>query len=510
MLQYDNCPNCFHPLGGNTVCGRCSFDINTIKTPPGALPLFCTLNSRYVLGRVLGKGGFGITYIAQDFSTNRICAIKEYMPSEYASRDGGTQSVFPFPDQKATYVFEHGKSKFIEEAKTLLRMSINPIVVNIWDYFTQNNTAYIVMEFLDGQDLRKLARSNGGTIEPDFAKNILVTIASSLMEIHRMNILHRDLSPENIIVTKSGQIKLIDFGAARNFVSNQNKGMSILLKPGFAPPEQYHTKGVQGPWSDVYALCATFYNIVSGKPLVDALFRSRGEVQPSLYSMGCAVTEKTSQVIEKGMELDHKKRYQDFKQLMDDIDLNATKSPPNPGPMVMCECGNVYNSSFNRQSTGSCCPKCALKCSSCGIFYNRKLSTCPKCRASSGRQSTVSSKQIATDDKTAALLIPFVTASIAGRTAVKSRVNENDIFKIGRSRQSSHMALEHDTNISRVHCYIRYDRSKNIFYLSDVSVNGTYLEGGRRLEKNKEYALQPGAKFYLASKNNLLTVEMGR
>ncbi len=102
------------------------------------------------------------------------------------------------------------------------------------------------------------------------------------MEIHKKNILHRDISPENIIVTSNGRIKLIDFGAARNYVSLQNKGMSILLKPGFAPPEQYSTNGNQGPWSDVYALCATFYNIVSGQPLVDALYRYRGTPQPTL------------------------------------------------------------------------------------------------------------------------------------------------------------------------------------------------------------------------------------
>ena len=315
------------PLNGKTVCPNCGNDSSKNKQYPGVLPPFTLLNNRYLVGKVLGKGGFGITYVAKDVIGNNICAVKEYMPSEYSSRSEGTLNVVPYSDDKARYVFTHGREKFMEEAKTLLKLRSNPIVVDILDYFTENNTAYLVMEYLSGQDLRKMARSSGGKIDPEFAKTIFVTIASSLMEVHRMNILHRDLSPENIIVTDDGRIKLIDFGAARNFVSTQNKGMSILLKPGFAPPEQYNTKGNQGPWSDVYALCATFYTLVSGKALVDALFRYRGEQQPSLLSLGCPVTKKTSDVIERGMELDYNKRYKDFKELLDDIDIAASHGP---------------------------------------------------------------------------------------------------------------------------------------------------------------------------------------
>jgi serine/threonine protein kinase len=477
MLNYDVCPNCFRPLGGDTVCGHCSFDIGAMKSPPGALPLFSALNNRYLLGRVLGKGGFGITYVAQDMGTGRICAIKEYIPSEYATRDDSASSVYPYPDQKARYVFEHGKEKFIEEAKTLLKLSSDPIVVDIWDYFAQNNTAYFAMEFLDGLDLRKMARSNGGTIDPELAKMVLVTVASSLMEIHRRNILHRDLSPENIIVTNGSRIKLIDFGAARNFVSNQNKGMSVLLKPGFAPPEQYSAKGVQGPWSDVYALCATFYNVVSGKALVDALFRYRGEAQPSLYSLGCAVTKRTSDVIEKGMALDHKLRYQDFRQLLDDIDINVTpqKKARSASPDVPSEQKPLTSQAGARETPVK----------------------------SSSSQSPVSSRRTSADSN-AALPAPYVQAFIEGRAPVKASIRENDILKIGRSRQNSNMVIDHDTNISRVHCYVRFDKARSMFYLSDVSANGTYLENGQRLLKNKEYALGPDTKFYLATKSNVL------
>ena len=452
MPRIDSCPNCFQGTGGSAICSLCGFDVGKMKPTPGALPIYTFMNNRYLVGRTLGKGGFGITYISNDVSANRICAIKEYMPSEYASRDGNTQNVYPFPDQKAKYVFEHGKEKYIEEAKTLIRLINDPIVVDILDYFTCNNTAYLVMEFLDGQDLRKIARVNG-VVDPEFAKTVLVTVASSLMEIHRKNILHRDLSPENIIITQNGHIKLIDFGAARNYVSNQNRGMSILLKPGFAPPEQYNTNGVQGPWSDVYALCATFYTIVSGKPLIDALFRYRGEKQLSLYALGCPVTKRTSDVIEKGMELDPKRRYQNFKELLDDIDMQS--SPPAVKPRDRADRADRVDRVDRRKKKPN----------------------------------------------------PIVSSMIAGTTAVNSPIEKNNILKIGRSRQSSNMIIDHDTNISRVHCFVRYDEPRNTFFITDaVSANGTYLENGLRLEPNKEYALPPGAKFYLASKKNMLVV----
>lgn len=460
MLRYDSCPNCFYPLSGATVCASCGFDHSTIRVPNGTLSASTLLNKKYILGRALGKGGFGITYIAKDISTNRICAIKEYMPSEYALRNNGTNNVIPFADDKAKFVFEHGKEKFIEEAKTLLKLRDNPIVVDILGYFTENNTAYLVMEYLDGQDLRKMARATGGKIDLGFAKMILVTVASSLMEIHRMNILHRDLSPENIIVTSNQEVKLIDFGAARNFVSCQNKGMSILLKPGFAPPEQYNAKGIQGPWSDVYALSATFYNIVSGKPLIDALFRYRGEQQPSLFSMGCAVTKKTSDVIEKGMELDYKKRYRDFKAFLDDIDIDYSIE-------------KKTNVDLSQQQNAQ-------------------------------NLTQQSSSVISQNSKSNITVIPTISVISSVGIVGKSAVKKNDIVKIGRSRQNSDYVLDNDTNISRVHCTLRFEEHTNTFYLADLSVNGTYFEDGRRLERNKEYPVSPGTKFYLASRQNML------
>lgn len=461
MSQFDNCTNCFRPLNGNVFCTQCGHSRTKEKPYAGVLPAFVVLNNRYLVGRVLGKGGFGITYNAMDMVTNQICAIKEYMPSEYSTRSNGTTQVIPFSDKKSQYVFNHGKEKFVEEARTLLKLKNDPIVVDILDYFNQNNTAYLVMEYLDGQDLRKMARSSGGKLDAEFMKMVFVTVASSLMEIHRKNILHRDLSPENIIVTTNGSIKLIDFGAARNFVSTQNVGMSILLKPGFAPPEQYEKMGTHGPWSDVYALCATFYNLVSGKPLVDALFRYRGEVQPSLASLGCPVTKKTSDVIEKGMELDYKKRYKDFKALMDDIDIVVSPAvkkttPPSVKPPVQ--------------------PVQPIK----SVQPVQSVTSIPK------------------------NVRPYVAAMVGGGIRNKIMIGSDSAFRIGRSAQNCQYIITGDTNISRVHCQLRVAGSE--IFITDLSANGTFLGNGVRLEKNREYKINIGTQFYLATPNHMMTI----
>lgn len=468
VLRYENCPNCFMPTNGTAICPSCGNDHTKNKQYPGTLPPFTLLNNRYLLGRVLGKGGFGITYVAKDIISNQICAVKEYMPSEYSSRSNGTMNITPYDNDKARYVFDHGREKFKLEAQTLMRLRHNPVVVDILDYFYQNNTAYLVMEFLDGDDLRKMARKNGGKLDPEFTKQVFVTIASSLMEVHNLNILHRDISPENIIVTRDGQIKLIDFGAARNYVSTQNKGMSILLKVGFAPPEQYDSKGCQGPWSDIYALCATFYNLVSGKALMDAMFRYRGAEQPSLLELGCPVTPKTSAVIQRGMELDYRRRYKNFKELLDDIDISVVRSERREKKQPE----DLRRYTVEKTETGG---------------QGQKVTPPPPPPPPPAKQ--------------------FYVAAVMGNSLCnRLHINPTDIFKIGRSAQSCQCVVSGDTNISRIHCYLRIDGGKLL--LTDASSNGTFLENGMRLEKNKEYAINPGTKFYLATRNHMFVVNV--
>lgn len=468
MQQYKICPHCFSDLQGGWVCPKCRYDCSVPpKTSVGALRPLTVLGQKYIVGHVLGSGGFGITYIAKDLQHNRLCAIKEYMPREYAERSGVTDFLQPFSNTKSKWVFNHGKEKFLYEAQTLSKLNNNPNVVDIWDYFSANNTGYLVMEYLDGSDLRHLAgKSPNKRMDAEFAKQIFVTVASALMEIHKLGILHRDLTPENVFVTRNNEVKLIDFGAARNFVSAQKKGMSILLKPGFAPPEQYETHGNQGPWTDVYGLCATFYNVVSGRPLIDALFRYNGQKQPSLSELGIAVSKKTSDVIERGLSLDYKKRYADFKALLDDIDIQFSKivpsqppQPPQPQPPQPPQPQPPQPSQPQPQP-----PQCGLR--------------------------------------------PTVTVLSGAENGTRMAIPPNGVLKVGRSEVSCQLRISGDTNISRLHCYIRFDSASKTFFVKDVSSNGTFLSNGRRLLRNQECQLSPGTKLYLATASHMLSLQI--
>lgn len=475
MSQYNNCPNCFMPSSGGPFCGYCGYDRVHEKRYRGALPHFTVLHNRYLVGRVLGRGGFGITYIARDISNNTNCAIKEYLPSEYAERGENTKTVYPLDQGKSSRVFNHGKEKYIEEGNTLQTLKSNPMVVNVKDLFYENNTAYLVMEYLDGMDLRRKAKLSGGKLDADFMKNIFVTVASALMEIHTHGILHRDLSPENIFVLKNGAVKLIDFGASRNYIiaKRQEEGMSILVKPGFAPPEQYvKDEKQQGAWSDVYALCATFYSLVSGKAMVDALYRQRGIELPSLISLGCHVSPRTSAVIEKGLALDYRKRYKDFGELLKDIDIPLQPKPqPSSKPPVQ--------------------PKPPVR---------------PKPPITEITEKTKPTTESPTSVLPQNGKFKVTISSVAnGYQKYNSKTFSYDImYNIGRGERCSYV-ISGDTNVSRNHCYIQM--KNNGVYLVDLSRNGTYLMNGSRLAKNKEYKIKSGAKFYLATAKHTMTVE---
>lgn len=471
MLRYDNCPNCFEPLRGVSRCPKCGYDYEKAKKYNGILEPFTILNGRYLLGRALGKGGFGVTYVAMDMKRNLRCAIKEYFPTEYAMRTAGSNHVEPLPGDKAYRVFEHGREKFRLEAKTLMELRNDPVVVDIWDYFLENNTAYLAMEYIQGKTMREMAKESGGRLDADFVKQVFVTVASSLMEIHKRGILHRDLSPENIMVSDDGQVKLIDFGAARSYVSSNNKGMSILLKVGFAPPEQYSSKSKQGPWSDVYALCATFYSLVSGKVPMDAIYRYRGGTQPSLSALGCAVTRRTSDVIERGMQVEIRNRYKDFKELMDhiDIDVKQAKMPKGGQNRPPHESGGSGGAITNGGRVGGT-----------GI--------------STGSGS----------GKTEPLACPYVAAIVNGKECNKMYLG-TEALSIGRSKASCKFVLT-DIEISRRHCRLEYRDGK--VYLIDVSRHGTFMANGERLAQYKEYLIPMGTRFYLVTPNHMFVVNV--
>ena len=304
------CYNCFQEKPNNGACPFCGYDQSIYEGKyPSALQQGSILNGKYIVGRVLGQGGFGITYIAKDYKTGERVAIKEYLPSEFAGRNGN--SVQPYSgDHEAN--FAYGKEQFLTEAKTLAAFIGDEHIVRIYSFFEENNTAYFAMEYVDGLALDKYMAQQGGRLTVAEANRLLLPLMESLNKVHRKGIVHRDISPDNIIVTKEGSVKLIDFGAARYSTGEKSRSLDVILKHGFAPPEQYMRRGRQGPFTDVYALAATYYYAITGKLLPDSVERTFEDTIMLPRALGVKISRKQEDVLLKALEVNAAGRYQNM------------------------------------------------------------------------------------------------------------------------------------------------------------------------------------------------------
>ena len=276
------------------------------------------LIGRYTIKSVLGQGGFGITYLGMDELYQRKVAIKEFFPQGIVTRNTEYEDTVTvtYVEEKADY--EKGKERFLKEARTMAKFSKDEGIVKALDFFEINNTAYIVMEYLEGITLKQYLRENQ-RIAPEDLIELLVPLIESLDEIHSQGMIHRDISPDNIMVLPDGRIKLMDFGAARDYTEFGEKSLSIVLKPGYAPPEQYQTHGVQGPWTDIYALCATMYKCITGENPPDAIERVMDDSLKKISEFGITIPPQEEAAIIKGMSVSAKDRYQDIKDFCEDL-----------------------------------------------------------------------------------------------------------------------------------------------------------------------------------------------
>ena len=276
------------------------------------------LIGRYTIEGVLGQGGFGITYLGIDELHEKKVAIKEFFPQGIVTRNIEYEDTVTvtFVGEKANY--EKGKERFLKEARTMAKFSKDEGIVKALDFFEINNTAYIVMEYLEGVTLKQYLRENQ-RIAPEDLIELLVPLIESLDEIHSQGMIHRDISPDNIMVLPDGRIKLMDFGAARDYTEFGEKSLSIVLKPGYAPPEQYQTHGIQGPWTDIYALCATMYKCITGENPPDAIERVMDDHLKKISAFGISVSPQIEKAIIKGMSIAANDRYQNVGDFCEDL-----------------------------------------------------------------------------------------------------------------------------------------------------------------------------------------------
>ena len=319
------CYYCMKDKGNAAICGYCGHT-NDIPVEHHQLRPGTVLGQKYVVGRVLGEGGFGITYIGIDTTLSVRVAIKEYFPHGYSIRDNERSNEISTGTGSNGSFYHNGLGKFLEEARNLANFSNESGIVNVRDFFEENNTAYIVMDYLEGVDLRHYLHDHG-VLSAEEAFTLLRPIMQSLETVHRAGVIHRDISPDNIMVLHNGKLKLMDFGAAREYDSD-NRSMSVMLKKGYAPEEQYHRKGEQGPWSDVYSLCATIYRCITGKVPEESLDRVFNDTLEPPSRLGIAISPALESVLMYGMAPHKADRCQNMTELMRLIDEAMAQHAP--------------------------------------------------------------------------------------------------------------------------------------------------------------------------------------
>ncbi len=313
-MQNNTCFNCFSQTGGYDVCPYCGHVAGTPNAPAFMLQPGMRIWGRYLIGTILGIGGFGVTYKAFDTRLQSVVAIKEFFPQNLASRMPGEIELRLFTGETFKN-FEIHKQRFIEEGKNLAKFTGDAHIVNVLDSFEDNRTAYIIMEYLDGCTLKEYMAQCGGSIEFNRASEIMKDLLEGLKSIHLKGIIHRDISPDNIHILSSGNVKVLDFGAAR-FAAKEEWTQSVVVKKGYAPPEQYRNNMRQTPQTDLYAAGATFYKMLTGKTPEESIERTEKDTlqRPSKLKEG--IDAQTDKFIMKAVALKPELRFKDANAMM--------------------------------------------------------------------------------------------------------------------------------------------------------------------------------------------------
>ena len=301
------CPYCMSPIQPGQPCPSCGLTEGTYTPAAHHLPPGTVLGGRYLVGRVLGEGGFGITYIGCDLRLELRVAIKEYYPVDRVSRASARSLSVEKHSGSLGDSFESGRDRFIQEARVMARMDRMPQIVGVRDFFQENNTAYIVMEYVDGTTFKELVDQRGGKLPAGELLPMVEPLFSALSAMHALDLIHRDISPDNLMLDKGG-VRLLDFGCAREAAQGKNS-MTVVLKHGYSPIEQYQHKGGQGPWTDVYSLAATLYYCLTGKTPPQSLDRICDEELIPPRQLGADLTPAQERAILRGMGLRRSQRY---------------------------------------------------------------------------------------------------------------------------------------------------------------------------------------------------------
>lgn len=330
-METNRCINCMsemHKTAGK-YCPVCGFDNQSAEAPIYALKPNSILHGRYLIGRVLGQGGFGITYVGLDMVLDIKVAVKEYFPMGLVTRDNMSSELLWNASQVGSTQRQSGCESFLKEARKMAKTDANPTIVRVRDTFLENETAYIIMDFVEGHTLKKKLQQGGPIPFPE-CMQLLRPMMEGLKEVHHQGIIHRDISPDNIIIQPDGSVKLLDLGAAKDMTASNGQTSQVVAKKGFSPLEQYVEKGEVGTWTDVYALCATIYYCITGKVLPDALERMYGEQQLQIPETVDPLPEHVVHTLEAGLAIKVQDRIQNIEELLQRLDSQQNQPSMQP------------------------------------------------------------------------------------------------------------------------------------------------------------------------------------
>ena len=317
------CYKCMHELSGTAkICPKCGFDNENPDQPSQALPCGTVLHDRYLIGKQIGQGGFGITYIGYDYTLKATVCIKEFFPAGGAMRSYDGDNTVQWSSGNTGSMLKRNRESFVREAQKAAKVRNLVSVVNVWDVFYENDTAYIVMEYIHGKTVKEYLMKRGTVMDIQECLSVFRPVMQDLQGVHEAGIVHRDISPDNMMIREDGDVKLLDLGAAKDLAGGTGQSSAIVQKRGFSPPEQYVEKGEIGPWTDVYAMCATIYWCMTGKVVPEALERLMGDTLRFPKTM----PKKVAAVLGHGLELKQENRIRDFGTLMSELEQAAQGS----------------------------------------------------------------------------------------------------------------------------------------------------------------------------------------
>ena len=334
-MKFDRCFGCMEEIHGYP-CPVCGFDPAQAAAPNYVLPYGAILNGRYIVGKMLGQGGFGITYIGWDLAMERKVAIKEYYPSGQVSRNPGSRDLTWYTNEQSRQARQNGMQMFLKEARKMSKVDNLTNVVRVRDIFQENETAYIVMDFVEGETL-KARLEKTGPLPWEQAKGIFLPAIQAMEQVHQAGLVHRDISPDNLMLTPDGKVKILDLGAAKDLSVNNGASSMQVAKGGFSPFEQYTQRGSSGPWTDVYAMAATVYYTLTGKLPPVATDRVVEDTisweEPGLKALSAQALE----ALQKAMVISAKNRMQSMEELEKGLYSTAVEPAPTPAPQPVQE-----------------------------------------------------------------------------------------------------------------------------------------------------------------------------